>query len=157
MLLYDDGELPVVTCDCCKRYSVYPEKSKCTRFIYPKTLLPVRSCFSCDVTCGKHCICSDFEPTPLYKDVYKRWTTIEEYAAQAGWKQDNDKAMNVFLNGDTSVMYSTTLGKFRYGEMVEAGGLFYYNSKIYHRQSRKSPCGYDLVHEGAGVVKLMEG
>lgn len=156
MLLYDDGELPVVTCNCCARYSVSPEKTKCTRFIYPETLLPVRSVFSCDVTCGKHCICADFIPNPLYKDLHKRWTTIEEYAAQAGWEKDNSKAMNVFLNGDTDVMYSTTLEKFRYGKMIESNGLFYYDDKIYWKQSRKTLSGYDVVHEGAGVVALME-
>lgn len=154
MIPYDDDELPHVRCGHCIHWHVRTDKSKCKRFLYPDILIAARPWFSCDDTASGHCICSEFSPKPLWKDIFKRWTNIEEYAVQKCWKESNHKKLWVMLHGDRTIRYATTLGAFRHGNMVNQDGVFHYIEKMYYKTSRSSPTGYILVHEGGGSIAL---
>lgn len=156
MIPYEDGELPHVRCGHCIHWHVRTDKSKCKRFLYPDTLIAARPWYSSDDTASGHCICSEFSPKPLWIDIYKRWTNIEEYAVQMRWEETNHKKMWVMLHGDRSIRYATTMGAFRHGNMIDQDGVFHYIEKMYYKMSRQSPTGYILVHEGGGSIALLE-
>lgn len=108
---------------------------------------------------GQHsgCICSDFYPHPSNTYAVKHWTTFEDY-----WNKyvdqwlpyKNTNTLIYFcLNDDRSIRYGVPLMDYVNGTMID-GDMLKAVQKTYYKQSRKSPIGYELVHESINGIKI---
>ena len=139
-----------IRCRNCKYFKVKPPY-ECKRWIFPDKLVPYHPWFSCDREGSNHIICSEFEPAPWCKYIYKVWTNYDEYYSLMRDELE-DKTCTVFINGDFETAYVCHIDDFIYG--WPEGKAIAYSDKLHYRRTRESPFGYVLDHSGPGVVYL---
>lgn len=104
-----------------------------------------------------HHICSDFQPLEWEKAIYNEWTSFEDYwpAYVEQWLpySNTNKLDYFFINGDRTVAYGVPMMDVVYGNMFNGNKLLAVK-KMYQKQTRKSPTGYELVYEPIDGVEV---
>ena len=102
-----------------------------------------------------HFPCSEFSPNPMYKQLYANWRGFDEYINNymTYWdptlpRRYHTTANTCFtVNHDYDVIYDMRLADYVEGNMWRADGKFNVHTKTYYKRSRRSPTGYQLIHE----------
>lgn len=152
-------EVERYSCGSCKFFNVNADRTEsfCKRVDH-KTVKFAEPYFKC-YDCGQfdHLICADFLPADWHVNAVKEWTNFDEYWENyvTQWLpySNTDTYISFTLNGDTSVRYRVKLLDFVYGNMYSDGWLNAYE-KVYYKQSRSSPTGYDLIVEPIDKVEI---
>lgn len=135
-------------CRMCKHYNCRADmesvQSTCKRIDHKKVQF-YRPWFK-SYDCSYGVICSDFEP----KYAKEHWDGFENYwnSYKKYWntRTETDNAA-FFLDGNTNIGYKVKLTDFVFGTMYNDDGTLKAYEKFYYKQSRKSPTGYELIHE----------
>ena len=159
------GDVDNLQCDCCRFWSPWPERNHC-KCIDHNVVHFSRSCFSCDVCTGKHMICSAFEPVEYYPAIYKEWNNLGGFGGWhplwiKQWHHGKQPAKYVGLiqakqpfpeRAPTDDIYYVPYQDFLLCNIMKPDGIHY---AIYSHieRSRKSPIGYQRIHEGPGIIK----
>lgn len=93
--------------------------------------------------CGQRSaiLCSDFEPNEWELWLYRHWK--REFLG----KVSTDGYIGLCLDKDQSVRYFVTKEDFFYNTFLNEDGSLKWKKKMYYKQSRKSPIGYELIIE----------
>lgn len=157
--MYDADTVPCLRCMDCTAFNVRAdlpgEVSHCKRIDHKliKFAIPWFKSYDCNGP-----ICADFAPRhPDYAD-FRDWTGYENWATVAHAVRRYGDRVWFTINGDTHIRYGVPADLFVHGGMIE-GDTLKADRKMYYKQSRKSPIGYELITEeidGVHVEGLSE-
>ena len=95
--------------------------------------------------CGQFAsmVCNEFEPKESCKWLYEHWRGWDDY-----WDCEKPKGMiSLVLDDDFSVWYKVLKEDFITGNFLDDAGNLKWVEKMYYKRTKKSPIGYELVHE----------
>lgn len=132
-------------CGQCRFFNVNADRqvSTCKRLDHKhiKFATPWFKSYDCGQFSGT--VCKDFQPSdtvPWLKDHWKGW---DDY-----WDGEKQKGMiPLIIDNDKSVRYLVSREDFVNGTFLNSDGSLKWIEKQYHKQSRKTPTGYILIHE----------
>ena len=99
--------------------------------------------------CGQRSggICNDFEPKEWKLWLYRHWKP--EFKDKTKGKQLSSipRTVDLCLDKDQSIVYKVKAEDFFYNTFLDENGNLKWIEKMYYKRSRKSPIGYELIHE----------
>lgn len=98
-------------------------------------------------------VCHDFTPADYCRWLKEHWVSYEDYWDGEKPYRDTD-TISLCLDGDFSVRYHVLASDFVRGTHLDPRGNPLWVEKIYYKINRKSPTGYELVHEYPHTAKI---
>lgn len=148
MSMYPDGDVDRLYCGDCKHFGhTGPGHTPCQKRIDHTAVrfaIPWFKCYDCNQHCGV--VCSEFEPSGLYKFLAQTWRGFDYYWPRFVEQWGVPRYMAFTLDGNTKVRYHVRTEDFVFDDLFVDGKLKAYERIFYVRDSR-SPYGYRLVTE----------
>lgn len=146
--MYPDGEVDRLYCGNCKHFGFdSPGHTPCRKRIDHVTVrfaVPWFKGYDCRQFTG--IVCSEFEPSGLYRFLAQTWRGFDYYWPRFVEQWGAPGYMAFILNGNTAVRYRVRAEDFVFGNMFVDGKLNAYE-RTYYIRTQASPTGYQLVTE----------
>lgn len=129
-----------ISCKDCKHYSC-KDDCFCKKRLDHKKYRIAQPWF---VTCYDYDfhICSDFVATDHYPWLYNHWK--KEFTEDC---YNKNGTISIIIDGDKSVRYCIKAEDYFFNTFLDENGNLKWTKKMYYKQSRKSPTGYELIRE----------
>jgi len=141
-------------CGSCKYFNIRSDMdnviSSCKRIDHKRVQFyrPWFKSYDCNQFSGT--VCSDFEPADWCIYAKKHWNGFDNYwkSYKKYWNPNAETdSISFFLDKNTDVGYKVKLTDFVFNTMYNEDGSLKAFEKFYYKTIKKSPTGYELIHE----------